>query len=202
MITLGLVILTIVTLIVIIIIPKLIFKNQVFSDLLNEYRSASMGIAIKHVWDFFRDDCKRKVENVVKEYQRIRLIDDVINTNEEERRNSLHYHRRLVSQYYRHLAMFLFGRFPRIRERKIKSFFVKGDFEILQIIVPIEESFVKNDTPGSLVFLSKLYYKSQRWFDFVICKDQYDKKINRWKKQLVKRIGKPLEEIEKEDSGQ
>jgi len=156
-------VLLIATFILVWIIPRRVFKNQVFSDLLNEYRSTSMGIAIKHVWDFYRNNCKGKITKVAYEYNRLKNIDEAINTNEEEWRNSLHYHRRIVSHFYRHLAMFRFGRFPKIRERKIKSFFTKGDLEILKIIILIEESFVKkgDQFPESIIYLTKLYYKSQ-----------------------------------------
>jgi len=192
----------ILTIFVSIFIPRRIFKNQVFSELLNEYRSFSMGIAVKHIWDFFRDDCNKEIKKVVDEYYRIKEIDEELNKTEEDWKNSLHYHRRLVSQFYRHIAMFLFGRFPKIRERKIKSFFIKGDFDILKIIVPIEQSFVEKEgeVPESFIYLSKLRYKSQIWEDTGICKAQYNDQIKQWNKELKNCKGEPLEEFEKEDS--
>ena len=80
--------------------------HQVIMDILVEYRSAEMLIAISTLWEFYR----KEKQNFVQEYEMIRLRD--AKSIEESTgkqwieavRNTLHYYRRLVSQYYNILS--------------------------------------------------------------------------------------------------
>jgi hypothetical protein len=52
-------------------IPRKIMVNQIYADLLKEYRSAEMGEAIMGLIDFYILDCHRNVSLIEQEYKKI-----------------------------------------------------------------------------------------------------------------------------------
>jgi len=94
-------------------IPRRVLTNQIFSNLLKEYRSDRMGVAVKKLWEFFEHTCngdRNKIETfieiIVNEYKRIyrEEIESGKKKTLKDLQNTLHFHRRIVSQYYQQLA--------------------------------------------------------------------------------------------------
>ncbi|MBA7493516.1 hypothetical protein ES702_04075 [subsurface metagenome] len=114
------------------IIPRLIFRRQVFSDLLSEYRSTEMGVAVNNLWGFI-ETCVKNKRKIVDEYLNIFNRDKESCSGLEQWQNTLHYHRRKVSQFYQQVAqlnLFLF-------KRKLLRSLSKGDLGLIQFIFPI-----------------------------------------------------------------
>lgn len=109
---------------------KEILKNQVFADLIKEYCSTGVGIAIRELWEFYRDKCHEKkdllVENYVFEAKRNKTND-----------SNIHYRRRIVSTFYQRMAVLRTNGV--LSMPIIGSFWEKGDLEIIpKVLIPIE----------------------------------------------------------------
>jgi hypothetical protein len=99
------------------IIPKKIMGNQLFADLVAEYRKPEMGGAILVLFHFY-DECKKNNKNINCEYKKIydcqiksklpvitklcAAENETTTANTEINfANTLHFQKRLVAQFYR-----------------------------------------------------------------------------------------------------
>ena len=114
-------------------IPKLIFKRQVIAQLLQEYRSTEMGVAVKRVWDF-AEQCHVHNKKIDVEYKRKYEEDKKHYSTVQEWENTLHFARRKISQFYQQLATL---GFPIIRKVFLENF-SPGDLRIIRIVFAIE----------------------------------------------------------------
>jgi len=119
---------------------KKVVVNQTLLELGNDYRSPQMGYAIKQLWDYYR---KYGEENFVREYEKIRKDEDnwVSSLDKNKRsqavQNTLHFQRRLVSQFYQHLANLYVNK--RLPKNAIYEKWLEADLRIIpKILVPIE----------------------------------------------------------------
>ena len=126
--------LSIAILIIAIRIPRQILKRQMFSELLAEYRSTEMGVAIKKLWGF-AERCHKNSERMDKEYVRIFRLDEIRCSSVQDWQNTLHYHRRQVSQFYQQLAGLGFG----FLRRQVRKNISTGDLRIIRIVCPSPE---------------------------------------------------------------
>ena len=141
--------------------------HQVIRDILMEYRSAEMMIAVQSLWTFYR----KHPNNFVEVYVRTKEQDEQSNAllpipqRIEAERFTLHYFRRLVSQYYAMLAVLYTNNiFPK---DILYSYWSEGDLRIIpNILIPIEKKLaemfgtsVENDL--ALSRLNKLYDDSK-----------------------------------------
>lgn len=171
-----------------ILIPRRISKNQLFSELVSEYRSDRMGQAIKAVWDFYRKvtgcesrdvtDIFRNRTKLLKEYAK--EYKDIYNKEKpfEELRNHIHFHRRVIIDFYKSIALLRYGSGAKLSRKKIKEFFSLGGFDIIAIvwliqletenIINKEQKVIKN-IDSSNVLLFRLFEdvkrreESRRW---------------------------------------
>jgi hypothetical protein len=135
-------------------IPRRIMVNQLYSELLHEYRGTEMGAAIWAIFHFFTHDCKNDVSNIRSEY--IAKYNKQIGNQDSEKidpAKTLHFQRRLLSQFYSDMAALhyehgLLG----LSKRKLKSWFTPNEVKLLSILLymaePAREVFIQaNDVP-------------------------------------------------------
>ena len=180
-------------------IPNRILVNQTFSDLLEEYRTVHMGVAVKKVWDFYVNGCgghRKKIreevmkdafrKKIVKYYSRDYYKSEARSDTINDWQDSLHYYRRTVSQFYQHIANLRFGRIVKLRKNRIRKSLGKSAFDIIGVIFPIEimalPLIISGNLPPTiskpLENLHKLYIDSEKWKTYDIEKQKFIKKYN------------------------
>jgi hypothetical protein len=139
--------------------------HQVLVDVLFEYRSAEMLLAIRTLWSFYNEH----KENLGKAYNLIRHREEseIAKLEPELRlpreRTTLHHQRRLVGKYYSLLAgLYELGVIP---GETLYTYWNKKDLEIIpKIIIPMEEALAKDiktiyedKKHSALIRMEKLY---------------------------------------------
>jgi hypothetical protein len=167
-------------------IPKKILTNQIFSDLIKEYRSAEIGVSIFEIINFYKNECNSKLENMKDKY--IRIFNKEIGNYKKQKtiehyQNTLHFHRRVLSQYYLQLGASRFSGFYFTRPSKnlLKSNFTHNDSDLIFILYKLNTEVVhhihphfeteleikeskKEDSSNKLnKYLNKLYKESKKW---------------------------------------
>jgi hypothetical protein len=134
---------------------------QVLVNVLTEYRSAEMFVAIRSLWRFAREH----KEDVAAAYKLQRLkdaaqidgMDPLLRLDFE--RTTIHYQRRLVSQFYALLAGLHEQGLP--HRKIIYSHWTEADLRIIpQVLVPTEETLLDalgSPMPPTLTRLKRLY---------------------------------------------
>jgi hypothetical protein len=158
------------TLVVAFYIPRRITVNQIYADFVKEYRSAEIGGAVFAIFDFFVNTCKNKVENIHDEY--IDKYNDQIKNNPSKDSidypKTLHFQRRLVSQFYFSMAMLRYEyRFPRLSTKNLKIWMTPSEVKLLDILLymakPASEVFERAgdlpEPPEDDVPMNRLLYK-------------------------------------------
>lgn len=153
-------------------IPKKMMNNQIYADIISEYRSPAIGQAIISVIAFYTNDCNSDVEMIEKKYFE-RYETDKQNGKYE---NSLHFQRRLLSQYYYQLAALRYqgGRFTRLSKKKVREDFTAREAKLLSLLSYMnkaaENIFTDYDITGmpyaddkQSTLLEKLYNEAQDW---------------------------------------
>jgi hypothetical protein len=143
--------------------------HQVLVDVLFEYRSAEMLNAVRSLWEFWR----KHQTDLPTAYEATRNQDTNIlggllpKDRLEYERTTLHFQRRLVSQFYALLAgLYEQGIIP---HKILYTYWGEGDLRIIpQVLIPIETSLAKalgTSTSGSspsLRRMQKLYDDSPK----------------------------------------
>ena len=153
-------------------IPKKMMNNQIYADLISEYRSPAIGQAIISVIAFYTNDCNSDIEMIEKKYFE-RYETDKQNGKYE---NSLHFQRRLLSQYYYQLAALRYqgGWFIRLSKKKVREDFTAREAKLLSLLSYMnkaaENIFTDYDIAGmpyaddkQSTLLEKLYDEAQDW---------------------------------------
>lgn len=139
--------------------------HQVLLDVLFEYRSAEMLLAIRTLWSFY----KEHKENLGEAYNLVRHREENEISNLEpelklqRERTTLHHQRRLVGKYYSLLAgLYELDVIPR---KTLYTYWNKKDLEIIpKIIIPMEKALAKDiktisedEEHTALIRMQKLY---------------------------------------------
>ncbi len=121
------------------------FTLQILNNLFNEYRSVEMFKAIKELHHFYYRECHEKTQEMISNYVK-RFWEE---ETKEDQEKTLHFMRRLVSNYYQTAAMIYFsGVLPKRWWHKIK---VTLDVTIItDILNPLETEAV-----GQCVYTKK-----------------------------------------------
>lgn len=153
-------------------IPEKMMNNQLYAGLITEYREPEIGEAVIAVIDFYTTDCKSDVEMIEKKYVE-RYGTDKQNGKYE---NSLHFQRRLLSQYYYQLAALRYqgGWFTRLSKKKVREDFTAREAKLLSLLSYMNKAaetiFTEYDIAGmpyaddkQNILLQKLYDEAQEW---------------------------------------
>jgi hypothetical protein len=112
-------------------IPQRIMVNQIYADLLREYRSPEFGEAIVALINFYINDCNGKDSRITDEY-----IKRYNNEKTGDIKNSLHFKRRLLWQFYWDLARLRYE-YPFISctlKRRLKNNFTERESHVLRLL--------------------------------------------------------------------
>ncbi len=136
---------------------------QFLTDIISNYSSAEMLLAVRTLWEFHRE-IKKRLEDTIKkellekalweEYDKIRKQDECeIKLQQPERRlarekTTLHHYRRIVSNFYELLAGI--HKEEVIKKEIIFNYWNKENLSIIpKIIIPIEVPLFKHLYPGA-----------------------------------------------------
>jgi hypothetical protein len=130
---------SVVTIIVAFLIPRRIMVNQLYSDLLREYRSSEMGAAIFSVFHFYVEDCKKDVNSIASKYKEKyeKQINELLKCGEPiDYAQTLHFQRRLIAQFYSGLAYLRYKlRCSRLSTKQLRYWFTSNELQLLAIIL-------------------------------------------------------------------
>jgi hypothetical protein len=161
-------------------IPRKIMVNQIYADLLKEYRSTEMGEAIMGLIDFYIIDCHRNVSLIEQEYKKI--FNEEIDIGEDRRKKkvnlkeTLHFKRRLLWQYYWQLSTLRsYCLFVRLSKKRLKNDFTESESQVIAILChtatavkdifdktgDIQEPDEQEGKTEKLVY--RLYEESKEW---------------------------------------
>jgi hypothetical protein len=175
---------SIAALLVAIYIPRKIMANQIYADLLKEYRSTEMGEAIMGLIEFYVHDCKSNVTLLDQEYRKI--FDDEIGIGENRMKNTpdkkqnlkdtLHFKRRLLWQYYWQMATLRYEYFwGRLSKKRLANNFTGSESQVITILYhtvdavkdlfdktgDVQEPEEKSGKTEELMY--RLYEESKEW---------------------------------------
>lgn len=107
---------------------------QQWDSLVSEYRSHEFGSAIKAICDFYIDDCERDFKKIVKRFE-LRYEHEMtcVASKEMALSDTLHFKRRLVSQYYWQLYVCINDN-KRFAKKHIPKYFNKNEVSVMSIV--------------------------------------------------------------------
>jgi hypothetical protein len=163
-------------------IPKRIMINQIYADLIQDYRSPEMGGAILAIFRFYVKDCKNNTAIIASKYKEKyneQIMKPLKAGKPIDYANTLHFQRRLVFHFYWHMALFRYEQyFSRLSTKKLKLWFTPNEVKLLAILLhmvePAEAVFEKaNDdlkppeskAPANQMIhlINKLYNEVKYW---------------------------------------
>ena len=137
-------ILTIIGIIIAIWIPHKIKWEQLYSSLLDEYRSLDYAIALQGVIEFFTTECKNDVNQIEAKYK-AHFINEITNRKGEiDKENCLHFQRRLLAQFFWQLNQcansFAIGK------KRVARDFTSSEAKLIKILIFIGETIDSDET--------------------------------------------------------
>ena len=126
-------------------IPRRVMISQIYEGLIADYRSSEMGGAILAIFRFYNKDCERNVSKIAAAYKE--KYNDQIEKKFQKGKEqeidfskTLHFQRRLVAQFYYHMALLRYDhRFIRLPTRYMKIWFTSSEVKLLGIILHMVE---------------------------------------------------------------
>ena len=168
-----------IAIIVALIIPEKIKWNQMYSNLISEYRSYDFAIAVQRIIEFFVIECESDVSKIPEKYREtflneiygisnasIKSIDDIKKNYasdkgfQKDSDKTLHFQRRLLTQFYWDLDVCLKSIY--VGKKRVLKDFTKGEANIIRILYFMNEA-VDND---------ELLYKDLNCFEHVPSKSK------------------------------
>jgi len=143
-------------------------KYQVLSDILRDYRSDDMGIAVGMLWDLYKRNDENEKRTIEAYWKEVKIGLKKINNS-----SKLHLNRRKVAHFYSMLAEFHARKF--VPEKVLFKHWVKKDLDIIPgILIPIsreikleEGRYAKEDLDNNppLVQMQKLYEDCENYYN-------------------------------------
>ena len=161
------VIVSLAALIAAIYIPRQIMRNQMYADLVREYRSPESGGAVLALFNFYKD-CGQSTEAVSEKYKDLytkQIETPLAKGLPVDFSQTLHFQRRLVAQFYADMAFLHFER--RLSKKQMAFWFTPNETKLLAILLhtvkPAGEVFIKIDgipePPEDSVPMNELLYR-------------------------------------------
>jgi hypothetical protein len=124
-------------------IPRRIMVNQLYAGLIQEYRSPKMGAAILSIFSFYVKDCGNNAANIAARYAEKyeeQIEKPLENKQAVDYAQTLHFQRRLVSQFYGDMAdLYYQRRFPGLSTRELRGWFTPREVKLLAILLHMAE---------------------------------------------------------------
>jgi hypothetical protein len=160
-------------------IPRRIMINQLYAGLYQEYRSPQMGAAVLSIFRFYTEDCGSNTANIAEKYKKKyeEQIDKPLkNKQTVDYANTLHFQRRLVSQFYWDMAELRYEhRFPGLSTKELKRWVTPGEIKLLAILLHMVEPAKKTfkeagevpEPPEDSIpmnrLIGRLYEEAKEW---------------------------------------
>jgi hypothetical protein len=143
--------------------PHKIMVNQIYANLVADYRSPEMGAAILAIFNFYKKDCKLNVSKIKKKYikrykkevkpllKKVKKHQKLQKPQKANFSNTLHFQRRMVEQFYKDMAALYFKHccFTRLSKNKMKYWLTKNEVKLLNLIfrmqAPARKVFIEVD---------------------------------------------------------
>jgi len=134
-----------------------IMVNQIYANLIADYRSPEMGAAILAIFNFYKKDCNLNVSKINKKYikrykKEVKPLLKRVKKHQKSKKynfsNTLHFQRRMVEQFYSVMATLYFKHccFTRLSKNKMKDWLTKNELKLLNLILRMQ-------TPARKVFI-------------------------------------------------
>lgn len=126
------------TLFVTIYIPRKIMINQLFANLIADYRKSEMGEAILAIFHFYVTMCDQDIYVINEKYREMynyQIGKYILNNNYQDFSHTLHFQRRLVAQFYYSMAMVYFAKFPGLSKKYKNIWFTMSEQKLIGIIL-------------------------------------------------------------------
>ena len=158
-------------------IPEKIAWNQMYSNLLSEYRSYDFAIAVQGIIEFFAIDCKSDTSKIKEKYKerflkeiygienRVNNIDEIrskhnIQLLENDSDKTLHFQRRLLTQFYAGLNVCSESSW--VGSDKVLKDFTKSEANIIRILYLINEAIDEDEILYKDISCNERLSKSER----------------------------------------
>ena len=128
--------------------------HNAYFNLQSEYGSPEMSFAIRRLYNLY-NECKNKSSKIDTEYM-IKYKEERSHQNIDEEKDTLHFQRRLVTEFYQKMAVFYVCKI--IPEYLIYKGWKKKDLRkiILEIIIPIERAIYIDENKNDVGFVSTI----------------------------------------------
>lgn len=114
--------------------------NQQWNTLVSEYRSTEFGVAVKSICDFYIDDCESDLKQIESKYKARYDVDmTLVKEGKIKMKDTIHFKRRLVSQYYWHLENSL-GFCKCSKRNTLKKYFDENEMDIMAIVYEMNKA--------------------------------------------------------------
>lgn len=124
-------------------IPHKIKWEQLYQQLLSEYRGHDFGVAIMEIGMFFHKDCGNDVSQIQERYT-ARFMHDFYEDKEHvSKEHNLHYQRRLLTQFYYQLA--LCAKSFSIGKKRVQRDFTSKEADLLKILFYMNDAALSSD---------------------------------------------------------
>lgn len=149
------VIIAFITLIVTISIPVQIMKFQRYTGLMSTYMSFDFAHALQSVIKFFYKDCSSDIERIPEEYKKRFDSDFTGKEKDNGVENILHYHRRLLNDFFLELEMCRESSW--VLRRKIRKDWTVNEAYVCKILIYMNKA-VEED-PEMFMDISSVKYE-------------------------------------------
>ncbi|MDR2588781.1 MAG: hypothetical protein LBC67_05075 [Spirochaetales bacterium] len=128
-------------------IPRRILINQLYADMVSQYRSPQMGYAVFSLFAFYHYDCRGQ-QALIKEKYIERYKAEIYNELHKPQREricapeaALHFQRRLVAYFYWDLAkLCLEARFPGLSKKHVRQFITPSERNVMSLVLHTSEA--------------------------------------------------------------
>lgn len=146
-------------------IQKHQYKNQLWIDLIAKYRSTEFGIAVKDIVDFWIDGCNRDFGQIYTKYYD--LYSGQVKNHGCTVSESIHFKRRMLSQFYQELNEYIKEEQP--KKKELCKYFNLNEMNLFMIIYHMNRASEQadiyrpvkadafQDTENTCDFLKELY---------------------------------------------
>jgi hypothetical protein len=141
------ILLSIVTIIAAIYIPRRIRIDQEFSSLSEQYRSPEMGFAVLSIFHFYKNDCNCNPDLIYEKYKKRyeQEIGDELSKPWHDRKLAnpaltLQFQRRLVAYFYWDMSkLYVDSKWPWLTKKQIKQFITDSERNLISLVLQMSE---------------------------------------------------------------
>lgn len=163
---------SLIVLVVAFFIPRRMLVNQLFSELIKEFRTEKFSKSLEVLWDFYQLIFEEKVFSL----RTVSIESQIIlrNFDRSHRKQEIDDARRIVALFYQNMGYLKYYGilFSRLTYRRIKKFFDIYQFALISVLIPLQlvakpledENEIPKRVNVNKVYLLKLYKRTCGWY--------------------------------------